>query len=387
MIRLAKSSFYNETETKRLLVEFILKSERFSMGEQCEKFEKAFAKKQQTKHAIFVQNGSLANLVLIQSLLNLGLLKKGDKVGFSAVTWATNVMPIMQLGLVPVPIDCELDTLNISPEILLPKIDQLDALFITNVLGFADKLDEIRDICDSNNVLLLEDNCESLGSVLNDELLGNYGLASTFSFFVGHHLSTIEGGMICTNNDDLRDMAVMVRAHGWDRNLSSEKQEELRINHNVNEFYSKYTFYDLAYNCRPTEINGFIGNIQLNYLDEIVSIREANYKKFAEAINTNTNFISLKVDHMQRISNMAMPVVCKDTNTLKTYLGIFADAGIETRPLISGDITQQPFYIKYMGKSEILNNASIIHDQAFYFANNPELTAIEINTIVSTLTK
>jgi CDP-6-deoxy-D-xylo-4-hexulose-3-dehydrase len=248
MIKLVKSSFYNETKTKKALAKFILETDRLSMGEQCLEFERAFAVKQQRDFALFVSSGSAANLVLVQALINLGRLKIGDKVGFSALTWPTNVMPLIQLGLIPVPLDCDPKTLNVSPTILKKKAKDLQGLFITNVLGFADKIDEIKEICDKNGIIFFEDNCESLGSKVGKTLLGNFGVASTFSFFVGHHMSTIEGGMICTDDAELYQAMTMARAHGWDRNLNPPQQTELREEHDIDDFYARYTFYDLAYN-------------------------------------------------------------------------------------------------------------------------------------------
>ncbi|MCK4554481.1 DegT/DnrJ/EryC1/StrS aminotransferase family protein, partial [Candidatus Parcubacteria bacterium] len=178
MIKLIKSTFYKEEETKKKLAEFILKTDILSMSAECKKFEESFAKKQGRKFAVFVNSGSSANLVLIQALLNLGKLKKGDKVGVSALTWATNIMPLIQLGLEPVAIDCEISTLNISPAVLKDYADDLKGLFLTNVLGFCDNIQEIKNICSKNNILFIEDNCESLGSKVSSELLGNFGLAS-----------------------------------------------------------------------------------------------------------------------------------------------------------------------------------------------------------------
>src|SRR3989344_712644 len=155
------------------------------------------------------------------------MLNKKDKVGFSALTWATNTMPLIQLDLDPVPIDISLKNLNICSDNLLSILEniQLDALFITNLLGFCGDLDKISGVCNRKNIILIEDNCESLGSTLNDIKLGNFGLASTFSFYVGHHMSTIEGGMVCTDDKSLYEMLLMVRAHGWDRNLEYNKQK------------------------------------------------------------------------------------------------------------------------------------------------------------------
>ncbi|WP_371079300.1 DegT/DnrJ/EryC1/StrS family aminotransferase, partial [Salmonella enterica] len=145
---------------------------------------------------------------------------------------------------------------------LLERLEQteLNAFFITNVLGFTGDLDKIRDICNERNIILIEDNCESLGTQLPMGKAGNFSLASTFSFFVAHHMSTIEGGMICTDDDELAEMLKIVRANGWDRNLSSKQQLKWRKKYNIqSEFEAKYTFYDLGFNMRPTEITGFLG--------------------------------------------------------------------------------------------------------------------------------
>lgn len=387
MIKLIKSSFYNENETRKALADFVLVAENMSMGAECEKFEKGFAQKQGRKHAVFVNSGSSANLALFQALLNLGRLKKGDRVGFSALTWATNVMPIIQLGLEPTAIDCELDTLNISPETLKEKLEKIDALFTTNVLGFSDRIDIIKKMCDEKGVLLIEDNCESLGSVTKSVRLGNFGLASTFSCFVGHHLSTIEGGFICTDDNELHEMLKIVRAHGWSRNLHSDTQKRLREKHNLDSFYEKYTFHDLAYNIRPMEISGFIGNLQLNYWDDIVEKRQNNFKRFFDSAKKNDELISLEIEHMDIISNFAMPLVFKNKDAFLKYKKKFEDAEVEIRPIIAGEIISQPFYKKHGSKDEITPNASFIHNNGFYFGNNPELTNEEVEFLCNLLIK
>ncbi len=387
MIKLIKSSFYKEKTTKRKLAKFLLDANILSMSEQCKKFENIFAEKQNRKFAVFVSSGSSANLVLIQSLLNLGKLKKGDKIGFSSLTWATNVMPIIQLGLIPVALDCSLETLNVSPDELEKNIKNLNGLFLKNVLGFCDDINKIKDICRINNTVFIEDNCESLGSRVNDVLLGNFGMASTFSFFVGHHLSTIEGGMICTDDEELYNMLVMVRAHGWDRNLSVENQKELREKYNIDNFYAKYTFYDLAYNARPTEINGFLGNMQINYWDEIISKREGNFKLFQGKIEQNDDFIPLNINHMSFISNFAMVLICKNKDLYEKYRERFERSGVEIRPIIAGNIERQPFYKKYVKEKSECKNSDFVHQNGFYFPNNPELTKKELEFICNLLNK
>ena len=387
MLKLIKSSFYHEAETKKALADFILNEEILSMNKECKKFEESFAAKQGRKYAVYVSNGSVANLLLIQSLLNTGQLKRGDKVGFSALTWPTNVMPLIQLGLEPVAIDCEIETLNVSPEKLSDYVKDLSALFLTNVLGFCDDLPALKKLCDDNNVLLIEDNCESLGSSVGGKLLGNYGVASTFSFFVGHHMSTIEGGMVCTDDERLHNYLVMGRAHGWDRNLSTESQQALRSEAGIDDFYAKYTFYDIASNFRPTEINGFIGNTQMPYWDEIVSKRVNNFHSFAAAMAENDDFYQYQLGHMDAVSNFSMPVICKTPELAEAYKKKFQDAEVEIRPVIAGNMTKQPFYTKYVNDVAPRPNSDLVHANGFYFGNNPEMTEEEIATLCELLKK
>ena len=393
MIKLIKSTFYKENETKRRLAKFIIKSKQLSIGHECRKFEHNFAKWQNRNFCVMVNSGSSANLALIQALLNLGRVKKGDLVGFSAVTWSTNVMPLIQLGLSPVPIDVELNTLNMSSNKLKEVLKKypLKMLFLTNLLGFCDDIDEILKICQKNKIIIIEDNCESLGTIYQGKKLGNFSLASTFSFYVGHHFSTIEGGAVCTNDNNLETMLQFVRAHGWDRNLTKRKQLKIRIDNNVNEtFYSRYTFYDLGYNLRTTEINGFIGNIQLKYLDEIIKKRQINFLTLAKEIYAFPElYYPIKYNHLDVVSNFAFPVICK-SKQIRAELVEKCRNKIEIRPIVGGNMILQPFFQKYFPAaiSRFNNfNAKIIHEQGFYFGNNPELTKNELNLMIKIFTK
>jgi len=387
MIKLIKSTFYNEKETQKQLAKFVKSTNWMSFGPQCKLFEKNFATYQGRKYCVIVNSGSSANLAIIQALLNLGRIKKGDKVAFSAVTWATNPMPIIQLNLTPIPIDVELDTLNVSSESFLKVIKKhnIKMLFLTNLLGFCDDIEKIQKICKKKGILLIEDNCESLGTIYKKKKLGNYSLASTFSFYVGHHMSTIEGGAIATDDKELATMLGIVRAHGWYRNLSTKSQKELRRKHKVNyTFYSRYTFYDLGYNLRPTEIVGFLGNIQLKYINEIVEKRNKNFKTLAPVIyGQKDRFLPIKYDHIDFVSNFAIPVICK-SQKIRNQLVKKCTNTIEIRPIVGGNITSQPFFKKYTKNKYNNPNAKIIHKQGLYFGNNPELTNKEITLIIKT---
>lgn len=375
-IPLMRKAFLREEETKKALAAFILAADRLSMDIECKKFEDKFAEYQQSKHAVLFNSGGSANLAMLQALKNLGKLKEGDKVGFSALTWATNTMPIIQLGMIPVALDCQPDTLNTMSDHLLERLEttNLQALFITNILGFTGDIDVIKQICEARNIILIEDNCESLGTELPEGRTGNFGIGGSFSFFVAHHMSTIEGGMVCTNDDDFAEMLRIVRANGWDRNLTAEQQQKWRTKFGIeSEFQAKYTFYDLGYNFRPTEITGFLGQYQMQFLEENITKREQNYLRIEKVIKENPDFVYLKHDHIKTLSTFAFPLVCKTPELRRYYLDKFTQAGVEIRPMIAGNMQEQPFYKKYVNELYDMPGADMMHANGFYCGNYPEL--------------
>lgn len=385
MIKLIKSTFYKEKETITALCKFIKNAKRLSIGTMCTTFEKNFSHWQKRKYSVMFNSGSSANLGLIQALVNLKKIKKGDAVAFSALTWATNVMPILNLNLIPIPVDIEVETLNISSKKVAEayKKHKFKCLFITNLLGYCGDIIEIQKFCKKNGVLLIEDNCESLGSEYRGVNLGNFGFASTFSFYVGHHLSTIEGGMVSTDNHDLDSELRMVKSHGWDRHMSEKEQKKIRQKHGIDEFHGKYAFYDMAYNLRPTDIQGFLGVNQLQYLDEMINRRQENYRKL-EKIYSNPDFIKVETHNLSKISNFSFPIVCKTKSLKDKYIRLAEKAGIEIRPIVGGNMTTQPFFKKHIKTKYSLPNTEYVHSFGLYFGNNAEMTKKEIDFLIKT---
>lgn len=390
MIPLMKNAFHRERETREALAHFILNTDRLSMGEQCRSFEKAFAKYQGSREAVLFNSGGSANLAMLQTLRNLGRLRTGDRVGFSALTWSTNIMPILQLGFEPVPIDCRLSTLNVMAQNILDRLAEtkLDAIFLTNVLGFTGDLHTIRELCRERRIILIEDNCESLGTELVEGKAGTFGQMASFSFFVAHHMSTIEGGMVCTDDRELAEMLRIVRANGWDRNLNASQQGKWRRRYGIgSEFQAKYTFYDLAYNLRPTEITGFLGNQQLKYLPDTITARECNYLRLEEVVQQNSDLMQLEHSHLTRLASFAFPVLCRDPEARARYVAQFSGAGVEIRPMIAGNMQSQPFYRKYVKTEYPLPGVETIDKCGFYCGNYPELDDADLETLASCLSK
>lgn len=382
-VPLMRHTFPQERRTRRALARFVLHAPRLSMGEQCRDFERAFARVQGRRHAVLFNSGASANLALLQALRNLGRLKAGDRVGFSAVTWATNVMPIIQLGCRPVPVDCNPSTLNSMAADVRGRLREvpLKALFLTNALGFTGDLPAIRDLAARRDLLLLEDNCESLGTSLPEGRAGNFGLASTASFFVGHHLSTVEGGMAVTDDAELAQMLRIVRANGWDRNLTPRQALGWRRRFRLDEFQARYAFYDLGYNLRPTEITGFLGLRQVSRIAEFARRREENYVQVEAVLSANPDLMPLDRSHIKRLSSFAIPVLCRTPHLRRVYTERCLAAGIEARPLIAGNMERQPFYAKYVRSRFPLPGADLVHHCAFYCGNRPDMSRAELNII------
>jgi len=264
----------------------------------------------------------------------------------------------------------------------------LKAFFATNVLGFTGDLKKIKEICQKKGILLVEDNCEALGTELPSGKSGNFGDMASFSFFVAHHMSTIEGGMVCTDDDEYAEMLKIVRANGWDRNLSAQQQHKWRGKYNIHsEFDAKYTFYDLGYNLRPTEITGFLGRCQLKHVAENIKVREQNYTLLAKELSCNDDFLKLDRSHISFLSSFAFPVICKTPELKEKYLSQFSGAGVEIRPTIAANIQRQPFYQKYIPESFDLPGTDKIADCGFYCGNYPELTESDLEILKSCLKK
>lgn len=381
-----RNTFAREPETMAALVAWLeTNPPRLSMGEHCATFERQFADWQWRKYAVLFNSGASANLALLQALKNLGRIPDRP-VGFSSLTWATNIMPLQQMGYRVLPIDINQNTLNVMSYTLEPVLDQIGCLFITNALGFLPDLNIIADMCKQRGILLLEDNCESLGSGLPSGRAGNFGLASTFSFFVAHHMSTIEGGMVCTDDPELAEMLVMVRANGWDRNLSPEQQARWRQKYQVaDDFSAAYTFYVPAYNLRPTEVTGFLGVQQLKYLDDALEGRARRFEQLEEVARGNSDFLLLDHSHMTCLSPFAFPIVCHTPDLAQHYRSKFHAAGVEIRPIIAGNIARQPFMHGYA--LHPLPGADFVQHGGFYCGVYPELTDQDMTILSDCLTK
>jgi CDP-6-deoxy-D-xylo-4-hexulose-3-dehydrase len=274
--------------------------------------------------------------------------------------------------------DCDENNLGLNIDHLkqIIKDENPSAIILVHVLGLPNHLDEIISLCKENDILLIEDTCESIGSKYNGEKLGTFGDLSTFSFYFGHHMSTIEGGMVSTNDEDLYHILLSIRSHGWDRDLPQKKQVELREKYNINNFRALYTFYYPGFNLRATDLQAFIGLGQLDKLDMIVENRNKNFLRYKNEIkNPEWN---VQEPEGSFVSNFSFPIITKNISKLVEEL---TDNDIECRPLICGSINEHPFWYERYGHSD-LPKSKRVHEYGLYLPNNHEMTEEELNKVI-----
>lgn len=358
------------------LVEWISNNPRLTKGPVTVELEKKFAEYIGTKYAVFVNSGSSANLLMLYALMEAGKLKIGDKVAVPALSWATDLAPVIQLGLEPVLIDCNMDNLSIDINHFLHMIKEEDikVLLLVSVLGLVPNMNLISSLCHSNGITLLEDACESMGSKFGDKKLGSFGLMSSFSTYFGHHISTIEGGFICTNNNAIKNILLTLRSHGWDRDVDECVSKNLRDRWKVSEFNSFYTFYTPGFNMRSTDLQAFIGVGQIDKLPEICELRNRNFKAYQSLLKTEWKPERIEDNF---VSNFAYPILHEKRDEIVKRL---QEKHIEVRPLICGSHGTQPMYVKRYGK-KILPNVDVVDKHGMYLPNHPKLTAKQIQYI------
>jgi CDP-6-deoxy-D-xylo-4-hexulose-3-dehydrase len=355
------------------LIDWLKTYPRLTKGELTIEFEEKWSNWIGRKYSVFVNSGSSANLAAIYSLMLCKNLKN-KKIVVPAVSWATTVAPAIQLGLEPIMCDCDIDNLGLNIDHLKQIVEEHNpsSVILVHVLGFPNHMNEILEICKQNDIYLIEDTCESIGSKYNDQYLGTFGDLSTFSFYYGHHISTIEGGMICTDDEDLYHLLISIRSHGWDRDLPQKKQNELRKHYKVNDFNALYTFYYPGFNIRSTDLQAFLGINQIDRLDEIISNRNKNYLLYND--NLNNTFWKINPPTNSYISNFSYPIIHPNIDNMISEL---VENKIECRPLICGSINEHPFwYERY--KKENLKFSSIVHKHGLYLPNNHQMEEDEI---------
>jgi CDP-6-deoxy-D-xylo-4-hexulose-3-dehydrase len=366
------------------LIDWLKTDPWLTQGALVQEFEDRWAHWLGAEHAIFVNSGSSANLLMYYSLLLSGKLKN-KKVVVPAVSWSTTVAPAIQLGFEP--IMCEADWHNFGLDMdhleSLLKEHRPAAVIIVHVLGVPNDMDRLLELKGRFGFTLMEDACAATGSRYNGQLVGTFGELSSFSFYFGHHMSTIEGGMVCTNDDGLNDILLQIRSHGWAKNLTPEKEEEQARRYGAMEFNRPFTFYYPGFNVRSTDLNARIGLSQMNRIGQVVERRIENHKIYQARFQDVPGFHCQRNDKSQ-ICSISFTALAESQVHRERVAAVLKANDIETRPLGGGNMSRQPFWSNFYGTT-VFPIADRIHTTGFQLPNHPLLSPEDINHICDTV--
>ena len=367
------------------LIEWLKTYPKLTKGSKTIEFENKWSQWLGTKYSVFVNSGSSANLLMLYALKILNKMKN-NKVCVPTLCWATDLSPVLQFDMKPLLIDCNLDNLSVDLNHLeeVFKTEQPSVLLLVSVLGLSPDMDSIVDLCEKYDVILLEDNCESQGTKFKGIKLGNFGLMSSFSTYFGHTMSTIEGGVITTNDEEIYHTLLQLRSHGWDRDLPESKQQELRKEWEVSDFSALYTFYIPGFNLRSTDLQAQLGIQQLLKVDGMINNRFQNFLYYKSRLDSKIWFPKTFNDEFT--SNFAIPVITKTPEDKQKLIKELEENNIACRPLISGSMGTQPFYKKLYGENK-LPNCSIIDERGVYVPNHDKMTKEDIERVCDILLK
>jgi len=370
----------NITQSDRqILADFCLTGKRFTNGEKVKEFEKIWSEWLGMKYSVMVNSGASANYIsiaMVKELVGIG------EVIVPPIGWVSDISSVTQLGMTPVFVDVDIKNFCITTENIKNAItSNTKAIVMVHALGFNGITDELVQLCKEKNIILIEDCCESHGATFGDKKVGSIGDISLFSFYFGHHITTIEGGTVCVNDSKLYDLAKLFRSHGMTREASPELQEQYKLsNPDLNPLF---TFAVAGFNMRSTELNAVLGIEQMNRLDYNIQRRVENLDIWLSNLDSN-RFITLF--NTEGNSNFALPLMMQDTTRakLKDVCKILEEEGVEYRLGTAGGGNQarQPYLKKFPYKVVgNLTHSDYIHDNALYVGNHPELTKDQIINI------
>jgi CDP-4-dehydro-6-deoxyglucose reductase, E1 len=361
---------------KKAMIDFIQSSDRYTCGNMVKQFEDAWSEWLGCKYSLYVTSGSTANLLLMAAVKELYDIPNGSKVLVPACTWVTNVAPVFQVGLEPV--FCDVDLERYSFDINSLPNEDIKIVFVTHLLGLNAPLEKLKERYP--NAIFLEDICESHGVKGPDgKKRGSSGTGSTFSFYYGHHMTTIEGGIISTDNELLYELMKIKRSHGMARLLSPKYYEEAINKHP--KIDPSFLFLTDGYNFRNTELNAVLGIEQLKRLDENIETRRDNFRCFMEYLDPELFYIPFDDPGN---SSFAFPFICKKPEDMPKLKAIFAELGVEYRPIVSGNLLLHPFLEKWKDSVNV-PNANLLNDNGVYIGNNHFVTKDMIVKVFETI--
>lgn len=352
----------------------VIQSDQFSMGAEVRAFEEQFARQFGSKYAIMVNSGSSANLLIIAALRftknDKIKISEGDEIIVPAVSWSTTYFPLQQYGLKLKFVDIDLATLNYDLEALSEAVtDQTRAIMVVNLLGNPNDFDTINNIIDGREIVMIEDNCESMGATFRGREAGTFGIAGSYSAFFSHHISTMEGGICVTDDEELYHVMLSVRAHGWTRNLPEFNR--LTGEKSKDPFEESFRFVLPGYNLRPLEMSGALGLEQLKKLPGLVEGRRKNGKLVQTRLSNHKRFMIQR--EIGKSSWFGFSLVLRDpvNDSRKKFVKELLELGFEVRPIVTGNFAKNEVmkYFNYTIHRE-LKNANYIDTHGLFIGNH-----------------
>jgi len=367
-------------------IQSVIDSDNYTMGNSVKQFEKDFTKFINRKYCVMVSSGSAANLIATAALFYTKnpLLKRGDEVIVPAVSWSTTYFPLQQYGLRLKFVDIDLFTLNYDLGALESAItEKTKMIMVVNVLGNPNNFDVIDIFIKDKNIFILEDNCESMGAEYNGRQTGTFGIMGTFSTFFSHHMATMEGGFVTTDDEELYHILLSLREHGWTRNLPQQNHVS---NKDDDWFEESFRFVLPGYNVRPVEMSGAIGIEQLKKLPSFLKQRRENAKLFVELFKDNPDFIIQK--DIDNSSWFGFSLIIKTGSSLKRkdVINKLQENKIDCRPIVTGNFTRNDVmkYFDYEIHKE-LKSANYLHENGFFVGNSHICLENELKILLSIL--
>jgi len=373
----------------------VLKTGRLTISKITRKFEKTFAKGNESNFALMCNSGSSANLLMVAAACNplrKNSLKRGDEVILPAICWSTSLWPLVQHGLKPVFVDIDLKTLNMNIEDLKNKITKKNkAIMCVHILSISTNMSEILSICKKKNLTLFEDACESLGSKFKKKKLGNFGDFGSYSFYYSHQITSGEGGMIVCKNKDDYELLKCLRSHGWSRNTKFHNYYKKKYK----KLDEKFIFINSGYNLRPLEVTAAIANNQYKRLNLFMKKRSENRKLIINKITKNKKWNN-QFDFIEPEKQMSPSwfgitiLINKRLKHKKTIFLKFLDKkNIQNRSIVSGNFLNQPAIKLYkLHTKNKFSNSQFVEDSGFFIGlHTKSITEKMANYIASNLLK
>lgn len=368
------------------MVKFLLTSEKYTNGPRVREFEAQWAEWTGSKHALMVSSGSTANTLIISAVKEKMGWKDGDKILVPACTWVTNISPVFQSGLQPVFCDVNLENFSFDIEhmkAIAKKHPDIKGIFVTHLLGFSAENEKYQEIFP--NAVILDDVCESHGCTdkTGNRRGGKYTTAASFSFYFGHHMTTIEGGMVNVNDSELYELMRMKRSHGLARESGNlQKYADMHP-----EIHPQFLFMTDGYNLRSSEINAVLGMSQLPRLDNMIIQRRENFSTFVDIMDQHRDKFH-PVIWQEGNSNFAFPFICKTPELAAKMKEVFTREGVEHRPIVGGNLLRQPFLKGHkFGVPKKNSNVDLLNDNGVYIGNSHFVTNDDMLWLEETLEK